>query len=44
MKKYAKIGFALAAAVLTFIATIGVASACAVFFYQPEVPKALREE
>lgn len=36
--------FALAAAILTFVAMTGAANACSMFFYQPEVPEVLREE
>lgn len=44
MKRFVKAVLVLTTSVLTFIATTGVANACWCFFYQPEVPNALREE
>jgi len=44
MKKYMRYIYTVAAAILTFVAMTGVANACAVFHYQPEVPASLREE
>lgn len=43
VKKYTKMLFAFMAAVLTFVATTSAANACSVFFYQPELPEALRD-
>ncbi|KPU44538.1 hypothetical protein OXPF_16210 [Oxobacter pfennigii] len=44
MKKITRTIFTLAAAILTFAAMTSVANACAMIFYQPQVPAALREE
>lgn len=39
-----KMLFALGVALLTLVAQASAASACTLLFYQPELPKALREE
>ncbi len=44
MKAKMKVLIVMGAAILTFIANAAAASACWTFMYQPEVPKALREE
>lgn len=43
-RKMVKWAFSLAAAALTVFASINVASACVWTWYQPELPKALREK
>lgn len=44
MRKINKGLLALVATVVTFVATTVATSACTWYFYQPEEPKALREE